>query len=932
MTGGIKKFVASLAVLAAGFFCVAAAPYDPGLSFRSLTKKDGLPQMSVTAIERDSEGFMWFGTRAGLCRYDGVECKIFNDSNSRLRDNYITDLLADPDGNLWIGTTGGFNRLDVSTGRIYDYHVAGSIRSLLRDEDGIIWGCNSNTLFSIDPQTDSLSLLSLDCPPVCLVAFADASRLLAGTERDGLFIIDKASGKMESVSVLPSDVTIQTLLKDRRSNYWVGTRSDGLFRLDRDLNITDHLVTPQINNNYIRALAEDRNGNIIVGSYDGINVLRSAEGDIRSYRLSSGTQTDALTFFSIISLYSDPDGTLWAGSYVGGVNYANPFQEPFLVCESLSSKLDGTIANVGVLACGGNGIWIGMEGDGLMFRNPGGQYERIPVRKEQGYRANIVSSLSISAGMVYAGFNDGVAATVDEASRKTLSVRTIVKDCPVMAICRDEDGTMFYGTWGAGECGDLHILEKVCDTLRSGFLNPENNMPLFNNITSIVPAGDGSVYISERDGGMAKYDYRTGEYKYSNLVESESSHKKACVNALIKTSDGSIFAATHRNGLIRVSPALEETGKWSVEQGLPSKVVHSVVESENGILWVATPDAVSSVDVESGDVRTWSLKIDGEFNRRSAAFSAGNVYMGAGKDMVHLSPARADAACKMIPPHLISVSANGHELSRDELSGQIKFRPLTYLSVYFRSLDYSDDKSVSYSYCIEGIDPQWISLGNNPRVNIANIPAGRYIFRTKAFSGPTDKYGTEGDVLAFRVMAPLWRRWWMLCLYLLLATVLTCGFFSWKKSKNSLDDERAELQRICENLTLNFLEPNVESAEADFMKKVYECINAHIDDPSLGVDLLCAEVGASRTGLYYKIKKISGMSPMDFVKNVRMNVACKLLQSGTFPVADIAEKVGFSSASYFSTAFKNTFGLSPSDYINEYKNKPHLLLTNNKAK
>lgn len=932
MRGALKTVALCLAAALCGAVGALAAPYDPGLSFKPLTKRDGLPQMSVMAIERDSEGFMWFATRSGLCRYDGAEFVVFNQSNSALLENYVSKLTADRNGNLWIGTTNGLNRMDVNTGEISRYRISGGIRSLIRDSRGRIWGSNSKVLFMVDPVTDGVFSVDVALTPICLAELPDTSCFLAGTAK-GLFVLNRQDGAMAEVRSFPSDLNIQTVLRDRRSNYWVGTRSDGLFLLDRELRVVRRFTVPEINNDYVRALAEDRDGNIVVGTYDGINVIRNAEGDIRSYRLGADGQNDALTFFSLISLCCCPDGTLWAGSYVGGVNFTNPFRESFLSVGNPGSELEGIVGNVGPMACGDDGLWIGMEGDGLLFRTPGGRYERVRIKgMPQGYRANIVSSLFRNGGKIYAGFNDGTVAVIDESSRRTISLRTIVKDCPVIAISRDSDGTMYFGTWGVEGSGDLHVLDPGSEVLRSGFPDPATGLPLFKNITSILPAGDGSVYISERDGGVSKYDIRTGEYSNSKLAVPGSGYRTASVNAMIRASDGMLYAATHRYGLVRVRPSLETDGFWSVPQGLPSCIAHSIVESEDGAIWVTTPDAVSSVNPATGVVRTWPLSSDGEFNRRSAVLFAGNVMMGAGKSIVRLSPGRVVPASRAAAPRIVSISADGSGISRtDILSRQVRFKSLTHFSVYFRSLDYSSEGSISYSYRIDGLDSNWMPLGGNPRVNMANFHSGRYVFRTKAFSGPDDKVGTEGESFSFRVMAPLWRRWWMLLLYVSAVSLMIWSVLSFRKAKTTLDDERAELRRICESLTLNSPAVSGTSPDAEFMKKVYACINSHIGDPSLNVDMICAEVGASRTGLYYKIKKITDLAPMDFVRKVRMDVASTLLLGGSSSVADVAEKVGFGSASYFSTAFRNSFGMSPSEYINEYKQLP-IQSINNKTK
>ena len=912
-----RHIAAALCVALLDMAALLASPYDPGLSFKSLTKKDGLPHMSVMAIERDSEGYMWFATRGGLCRYDGVEFVVFNESNSNIPDNYVTRLLSDRDGSLWVGTINGLSRMDISTGRMRRFEqLHGAVRSMTRDQNGRIWISNANSLFRYDSEADSLSSVRIPFAAQCLTALKDTSLLLAGTA-DGLYTLDKNSGSMTPVPSFPAGMNIQAIVAGHHAEYWVGTQSDGLYRLDRDLQITDHLTSPTINHDYIRALAADRSGNILVGTYDGLNVIRVDEGDIRSYRLGTGYLEDALSFFSIVSLCCCPDGTVWVGSYVGGVNYANPYMESFLQKENPGSKLDGIIGNVGPIAVGEDGLWIGMEGDGLLFRSLSGRYERVPVSGVSGsYRSNIVSSLCRNAGTLWIGFCDGMAARIDESSRRTLEVREIARDCPVMAISMDADGTVYFGTWGSDGTGDLHALERD-GRIRTGFSFEESKKPSFHNITSIISSDDGTLYISERDGGIVKYDCHTGEKISSSLVAPGGKYSTANVYGLIRESNGDIFAVTHRGGLVRVSPDLEITGSWSVRQGLPSHVAHSTVTDDEGIVWVATPDAVSCVDTATSEIRTWSLATEGEFNRRSAVLFGSEIWMGAGKDIIHFNPKFRKSFHSAEPPHIIAVNADGQSMERGK---EARFKSLTHLSVYFRSLDYSEGQAMTYGYCVDGLDSKWIPIGTSPRVNMASFRPGRYVFRTKAFSGPEDIDGTEGESFSFRVLVPLWRRWWMIVIYMAVISFSIWAAMLWRKAKTDLDREREELRSICESLTVNAPEANGSSSDAEFMKKVYSCINAHIDDQSLSIDRMCTEVGVSRTGLYYKVKKTTGLSPMDLVRKVRLDVASKLLLSGNSSVTDVAAKVGFSSASYFSTAFRTAFGMSPRDYVND-KNK-----------
>ncbi|MBQ3659757.1 MAG: helix-turn-helix transcriptional regulator, partial [Bacteroidales bacterium] len=89
---------------------------------------------------------------------------------------------------------------------------------------------------------------------------------------------------------------------------------------------------------------------------------------------------------------------------------------------------------------------------------------------------------------------------------------------------------------------------------------------------------------------------------------------------------------------------------------------------------------------------------------------------------------------------------------------------------------------------------------------------------------------------------------------------------------------------------------------------------ANLADADLNIDYLAREMGYSRTAFYLKIKRLTGNSPNDFVRNFRFKEAAEAISRGEKSLSDIAEHTGFGSYSYFSKAFKKHFGVSPKEY------------------
>ena len=112
---------------------------------------------------------------------------------------------------------------------------------------------------------------------------------------------------------------------------------------------------------------------------------------------------------------------------------------------------------------------------------------------------------------------------------------------------------------------------------------------------------------------------------------------------------------------------------------------------------------------------------------------------------------------------------------------------------------------------------------------------------------------------------------------------------------------------------------DMTSSDERIMQKLYSVIDKNIGNPSLDIELLCGEVGMSKTNLYYKVKSIAGYAPSEFIRHCRMERAAKMLSEGGIPVSEVAIAVGYNDHAYFSNCFKKAFGCSPSEYSKKEK-------------
>ena len=108
--------------------------------------------------------------------------------------------------------------------------------------------------------------------------------------------------------------------------------------------------------------------------------------------------------------------------------------------------------------------------------------------------------------------------------------------------------------------------------------------------------------------------------------------------------------------------------------------------------------------------------------------------------------------------------------------------------------------------------------------------------------------------------------------------------------------------------------PEMKGNDEVLLDRIMKEINAHIDDPDLNVERLSSEVGVSRAHLHRKMKDLIGMTPSDYIRNIRLKRACELLKRPDIEVTQVAYRIGFTSQPHFSSHFKRYTGFTPSEY------------------
>ncbi len=362
-----------------------------GQKFNSVINIDnGLVNNEVTAIVQDQKGFMWFGTRGGLHRYDGYEIKLLkNDLNvgNNLMSQSIEVLLNGADNNLWIGTkSGGLSMYDFSSGQLINYHntkiSAGEVNkdyilSLYEPNDRYLYIGTWQGFLLLDKKTRLFSVLkrkwkTYDIKP-------DGKGHLWVATGIGVQLYDPATNNSELINLGYPSVDITNVLVDSTADcLWLGTWRRGMLRYDLKTKTTSQYTSnpadkQMLGSENVYRIFKDSRGIMWIGTWGG-GLYKFYPGTATFERvLLNITPYDNRDDKIIISISEDISGLLWIGTDGAGVCKLDPGRKKFRNI-GYDPQLPQPIDNnhvLTVLTDRLNRLWIGTRGEAYRLATTG---------------------------------------------------------------------------------------------------------------------------------------------------------------------------------------------------------------------------------------------------------------------------------------------------------------------------------------------------------------------------------------------------------------------------------------------------------------------------------------------------------------------------------------------------------------------------------
>ena len=722
------------------------------------TVRDGFFGGRVLSIAQTPDGYLWVGTESGLFRFDGVRAVRWQPPGAaRLPHATIAKLLVTRDGRLWIGTFAGL--VSWKNGRLVTYpELAGQVvPSLVEDAQGTVWAgtlaiphgrlCAIRTAVQCSGQDGRLgngvfSLLEdrgeiwvgaatglwrwapgnpiryatpSHSSPSDLIKIKDGPLLLAMT--GGLKQL--AGGTLDDYRIADVGRNPTRLLVDRDGGFWIGTLRDGLIhvhsgRVDR-FGTADGLAGDSVD-----ALFEDREGNIWVGTTQGLERFRARA-------VTQFSRYQGLPQGVGVAVLPSRDGSVWISSGSGVARWAKgkatvydrrsglPDDGVGTLFEDSSGRIllstlsgmatfaHGRIARIPSLSSTSviynivedrAGFWMNDQQQGLIHLSRQDVVTRIPwsALGRDDHATAMVTDRARN-GLWLGFYNGGVAFVKDGAVQKRYGTTEGLGSGRVAELRFDADGTL----WAATAGGLSRITDKGITTLTA-----QNGLPC-ESVHWMLLGTDGSHWLL-----------------------------MPCGLARISSAELTAWAANPNR---RVTLTLFDGSDGVVTQTTPIGFTPAAAWLPDGRLWFATPQGVGVLDPRQLPVNTLAPPV--HIEQLVADDRTYDTEMNADRS-VHL-PART-----------------------------------RYLQVDYTALSLVSPEKTKFRYKLEGVDANWREVGNRRQAFYTNLSPRQYTFRVTAANND-GVWNEVGTTLAFAIAPAYYQTNWFLALSAGMVVALVWG-------------------------------------------------------------------------------------------------------------------------------------------------------------
>lgn len=801
-------------------------------SFSDIRKYDvlgGLSENSVMCILQDHYGYMWFGTKDGINRFNGITFEQFRqeDVSGYVKSTevfFINTLLNHVNKkDVWIGSTQGLFLFKKDEHKICPVWLDEERRkpfpdlySLLYDTNGNLWIATHEGLYILYPDGHIKSYLAsnsyhgLLCNSFESLFLDRGGRLWVGSNK-GLYLYDKSRDKFLSYfrDFLNCDRIVNnhiTCFQEDADGYlWFGTFDGGLYRVDQNtMRIESHFsMDDTLYIKRVRVIFPYSLNTFMIGSGDGLYLFNKDNGTCNKVK-------NYLQNESVRSICRDSEGGIWIGTFFNGVSYLSPIKSNF-------QNVGGRDGNMGAGICFGemkednNGdIWLISENRGLFYYDV--KSARLMNFNEKYHLVqgkisyNNLHALMIDDDRLWIGCYTKGLDVVDlkNGSVKNYSKTEKSYSLPnnnINAIYKISTGRIFIGT----ESGLSYFSPD-----KDGFIQiPELNG---SDVYCMLEDEYGFLWIATENRGVFRYKIssllsrkreKNDLVNYGGLVSDSALIASNSINWLYVDGEERLWMGGRGEGLNCFDFKTGEMKHYGENQNLKCYNTYGMLEDDFGQLWISSNSGLICYSPEKKIVKNYTYE-DGlqsnQFNLKSFLKTRdGVLYFGGVNGFTSFAP--SGIVVNTFKPRLdiksVTLLGNMESTQSKIVIPENREICLSYknksINIEYNSFSFIQPKKNVYRYKLEPIYSDWIETRSN-NVSFLNLPAGEYTFRIKG-SNNDGYYSDKEEFIRIKISPEPWKSTWAYVGYfILLSTLLFIVFyFYWKSQK---EKERKRIHEI----------------------------------------------------------------------------------------------------------------------------------------
>lgn len=801
--------------------------YSQTYNYTNYNVAEGLEQSDVLTISQSKNGFLLYGTNGGgLGIYDGYSFKSIKEKHG-LANNVVFSIDVANDGGVWAATREGISLLNHEVTKVsknfakdisfYWVHVNKSTEE--------VWFGSAKGLYKYFPKLDSVE-------------------------------------SIKTINEVLNTSFINCIYTDSSNNVWVGTKNAGVFVLNPSGGVTNYSVNEGLSNNYIKTIIEGKKGEIIVGTIDGLNLIKKEEVSIIDLPKLSGisltftsstnyknqiifgalnnqlyvlnkdtyapiwmTQNNGFIYKKIWSVFTDKEENLWLGSIGEGLVKFNPIFTFYNIQNGLLSNYINAVYenNQGE-------IFVGING-GFNIIEKNNSIKTFQTLKELGFSS--VYHINELKNELLLGTNNGLFKLLGDKTKPIPFSDKEIKDENIYHTYRHKNNFYVGGKTG------FYVLED--DTLHSVLNSPKE---FVYNIVEYK----GSIYLASNKG---IYKYNKNSFEFLSSEQGLVCDRVKCFRI---DSKYNLWIGTSEGAYVYNGKSFKKIDEYS---GLTSENIYLMELDGKGNIWIGTNKGLDRINIESVyqywnnsnnkiEIRNYGknegfngveCNLNAVYRNKKNQLYFGTIngvykYHSENDEINHQPPI---VSIKTIKLNFEDVDWSNYSSSIDDNNGLPTNLELQYnknnLIFEFVGVSLTNPNEVYYQYKLEGLDENWLPLTKDRKAVYTAIPHGNYSFKLKARN--SDGVWTEVEqVFSFSISPPWYKTTWFYITVVL--TVLLLGYTILVVRTRNLKKTQIILTTKVEERTKELREEKekVESVNSELaeQKKVVEVVNKNITD------------------------------------------------------------------------------------------------------